>query len=79
MTDSKSKIVNGAFYLLSIALIVIIGISLKQGFSFLIDYIALFLVLFFVWWIALFLKLKQDNKNRKDRVKNFGDKIRNRR
>ncbi|WP_018108243.1 hypothetical protein [Bacteroides propionicifaciens] len=76
MSRYKSNLVSGLFWLLSICLIVFVGLGLKSGFELLYDYYWLFLILFLAWWISLFAKMKQDNQKRKDRVKNFGDRIR---
>ncbi len=76
MSRYKSNLVSGLFWLLSICLIVFVGLGLKSGFELLYDYYWLFLILFLAWWISLFAKMKLDNQKRKDRVKNFGDRIR---
>lgn len=76
MSRYKSNLVSGLFWLLSICLIVFVGLGLKSGFELLYDYYWLFLILFLAWWISLFAKMKLDNQKRKDRIKNFGDRIR---
>lgn len=76
MSLSKSNLISGLFWLLSIVLIVFVGLGIKSEFQLLFDYYWLFIILFFAWWICLFLKMKIDNQKRKDRVKNFGERIR---
>lgn len=76
MSRYKSNLVSGLFWLLSICLIVFVGLGLKSGFELLYDYYWLFIILFLAWWISLFSKMKLDNQKRKDRVRNFGDRIR---
>ncbi|WP_157450709.1 hypothetical protein [Bacteroides sp.] len=78
MSSRSTIIINAAFYLLSISLLGMVAYGLSHGLSFFTEYYWLFITLFFAWWMVLFLKLKKDNKRRKEMTKNFGHKIRER-
>lgn len=74
----SAKIINWIFYTCSLLLVGVILLMITQGMDVILDYIIYVAILFIAWWISLFLKLKLDNDQRRDRVKNYKERLKDR-
>ncbi|MGL5261019.1 MAG: hypothetical protein ACRC9P_01400 [Bacteroides sp.] len=74
----SAKIINWIFYTCSLLLVGVILLMITQGMDVILDYIIYVAILFIAWWISMFLKLKLDNDQRRDRVKNYKERLKDR-
>lgn len=72
---SLSSIINWTFYVFSFVLIVFVGVWLIKGIESLLNSYIPFSVLFFIWWMVLFVKVKQDYKNGSEIIRSLNKKI----
>lgn len=65
MNKLKSNFVHIIFWLLSALVILMLFINIQVA-----------LGVFFLWWISLFFEMRASKSERKERLQNYGDKIR---
>lgn len=65
MNKSKIKAIHIIFWVLSVLTVLMLFINTQIA-----------LGVFFLWWISLFFEMRASKAKRKERLQNYGDKIR---